>query len=118
MQKKEFELTESCKQRIQGVMDTQDLLSGKWKTSIIASLYFNGVMRFMDMTRHIDGISAKILSKELKDLELNHLVIRAVKDTMPVTVEYQLTELGQTLYKIIGAMSEWGVNYRKAILKK
>lgn len=118
MQKKEFELTETCRQRIQGVTDTQDLLSGKWKTSIIASLYFNGVMQFMDITRHLDGISPKSLSKDLKDLELNRLITRTVKDTMPITVEYELTEVGKTLHKVIDAMSDWGVHYRKVILKK
>ena len=101
-----------CTIQIQGVKDTQDLLSGKWKTVIIAALYNNEKFRFMDLSRHIEGISPKVLSKELKDLELNELVQRTVVDTMPITVEYRLTPQGRSLNKIVDAMAEWGINYR------
>jgi len=109
-------LSDSCLRSIQGIRDTQDLLSGKWKIPIIGALYFNGKFRFMDLGRHIEGISPKVLSKELKDLEMNHLVKRTVKDTMPITVEYELTPQGRSLKKVIEAMGEWGTDYRKAVL--
>lgn len=115
--KKKTELTDDCRKQIQGVKDTQDLLSGKWKTVILAALYMNGKLRFMDLSRHIEGIAPKVLSKELKDLEMNRLVRRTVFDTMPVSVEYELTAQGKSLQKVIEAMAEWGVKYRKAILK-
>jgi DNA-binding HxlR family transcriptional regulator len=54
-------------------------------------------MQFMDMARHIDDISPKIL---VKDLEHNHLITRPVTDTMRVTVEYELTDFGKTLHKV------------------
>lgn len=112
------ELSDDCLRNIRGIKDTQDLLSGKWKIAIIGALYFNGKFRFMDLGRHIEGIAPKVLSKELKDLEMNHLVKRTVKDTMPITVEYELTLQGKSLNKVIEAMGEWGIKYRKSVLMK
>lgn len=118
MKKPKIELTGICRLQVQGVKDTQDLLSGKWKTVIIAALYNNEKFRFMDLGRHIEGIAPKVLSKELKDLEMNQLVKRTVLDTMPVTVEYGLTAQGKSLNKIVEAMAEWGIEYRKSVLKR
>lgn len=118
MKKEKSALADICNLQLQGVKDTQDLLSGKWKTVIVAALYYNGIFRFMDLSRHIEGIAPKVLSKELKDLEMNQLVKRTVKDTMPITVEYELTSQGKSLNKVIEAMGEWGINYRKSIFKK
>ncbi len=118
MARKSTELTDDCRSRIQGVKDTQDLLSGKWKIGIVGALYYNGKLRFMDLSRQMEGIAPKVLSKELKDLEMNQLVKRTVKDTMPITVEYELTPQGKSLNKVIDAMGEWGMKYRKSVLKK
>lgn len=98
--------------------NTQDLLSGKWKTSILSALFYNGTTRFMDLSRHIEGIAPKVLSKELKDLEMNQLIQRRVKDTMPVTVYYELTPQDQSLQGVIEAMGEWGKLYRHTVLTK
>lgn len=118
MKKEKSKLTSTCRIQLQGVKDTQDLLSGKWKIIIVAALYYNGKFRFMDLSRHIEGIAPKVLSKELKDLEINQLVKRTVLDTMPISVEYELTEEGKSLNKVVEALGEWGVNYRKSILQK
>jgi DNA-binding HxlR family transcriptional regulator len=118
MKKNKIALPEVCRLQVQGVKDTQSLLSGKWKMVIIAALYNEGKFRFMELGRHIEGITPKMLSKELKDLEMNRLVKRTVLDTMPVTVEYELTSQGKSLNKIVAAMAEWGIKYRKSILKK
>ena len=118
MKKKEVqELPGQCKVLIQGVRDTQDLLNGKWKTPVIGALYYRGKMRFMELRRELEGIAPKMLSQELKDLEMNHLVTRTVYNTMPMTVEYELTEHGRSLNGIIEAMGMWGVTYRKQIMK-
>jgi DNA-binding HxlR family transcriptional regulator len=101
-----------------GIRDTQELLSGKWKTEIVGALYFRGRTRFMDLKRHLSGIAPKVLSKELKELEMNHLVSRTVLHTMPITVEYELTEQGKSLHTVIDAMAKWGVNYRKQLFVK
>lgn len=112
------QLTDKCRRLIVGVMDAQDIMGGKWKYIIIASLFYSGKMRFLDLKRHIEVIAPKVLSKELKDLEMNHLVTRTVCDTKPITVEYELTELGRSFNKIIEAMADWGIKYRQSVFNK
>ncbi|SIT19200.1 transcriptional regulator, HxlR family [Chryseobacterium ureilyticum] len=117
MKKEKIELDPECKNHIRGVRDTIYLLDGKWKTIIISHLYYTGRMRFMDLKRQVDGIAAKTLSKELKVLEMNNLVKRTQNNTMPVTVDYELTEFGKSLQGIIDTMGEWGIKYRKELLQ-
>lgn len=106
-----------CAKRILPVKDTLDVLSGKWKLPIIHALGFCGrPLRFKELQREIDGITARMLSKELKDLEMNELVSRTVYDTAPMTVEYKLTDHGGTLYPVINALYTWGVSHRQRIL--
>jgi hypothetical protein len=64
------------------------------------------------------GISNRMLSKELKELEINQLVKRTVLDTQPITVQYELTEHGNTLQTIISNLSDWGIAHRKKIVGK
>jgi DNA-binding HxlR family transcriptional regulator len=59
-----------------------------------------------------------MLSKELKELELNELVKRTVLETQPITVQYELTEHGDTLQTIISELSDWGIVHRKKIIGK
>lgn len=107
-----------CKEQLLGIRDTVILLSGKWKIQIIGWLLLYGQVRFMDLLRGIDGIAAKMLSKELQELEQNEIVIRTVLPTKPITVEYALTEHGKTLSVVIDAISDWGVAHRKFLFKK
>src|SRR3954470_23843502 len=79
-----------CTTRLLPVKDALDILSGKWKLQIILSLTF-GKKRFKQIQREIPGLTPKMLSKELKELEVNELASRHVYDTSPVTVEYELT---------------------------
>lgn len=118
MDKDSIELTEHCKMSIVGITDVQDIMGGKWKYLIVTTLFFLGKLRFMDLKRHVNKIAPKVLSKELKDLEMNNLVTRTVCATKPITVEYELTELGKSLSTIIEAMGDWGIKYRKSILGK
>ncbi len=111
-------LTPKCRLLITGVRDVQEIMSGKWKYPLVAALFYSGKMRFMELKRHIHDIAPKVLSKELKDLEMNHLVRRTVCDTKPVTVEYELTELGRSFNSIIEAMGDWGIRYRRSVLGK
>jgi DNA-binding HxlR family transcriptional regulator len=107
--------TESCSQSIAAVKDTLYVLSGKWKLPIIVAL-INGPRRFKDLQRQLIEITPKILSKELKELEMNDFVTRTVYATSPVTVEYELTKYSQTLNPIIEEMSNWGMQHRKRIM--
>src|SRR5688572_7602698 len=88
-------------ERLLGMRDAIDVLSGKWKIQLLGTLLFGGRMRFMDLLREMDGIAAKMLSKELQDLEAHQLVKRTVMDTKPVTVEYEVTEYGRSLEQVV-----------------
>lgn len=98
------------------IRDVMQLLSGKWKIQIIGTLRLGGKLRFMDLLREVDGIAAKMLSKELQDLETNQLVKRTVMNTKPITVEYEITEYGKSLDHIIWAIVSWGVKHREKIM--
>jgi DNA-binding HxlR family transcriptional regulator len=106
------------KKEIMAVHDAMDVLSGKWKVSIISSICYYNKRRFSDVLNDVPGISNKMLSKELKELEINKLVKRTVLDTQPISVQYQLTEYGVTLRTIINNLAEWGTNHRKVITGK
>jgi DNA-binding HxlR family transcriptional regulator len=106
-----------CDSHLRSIQDTLDIITGKWKITIIAALR-TGSKRFMELQREVEGIGAKMLSKELHELEMNELVIRTVYDTKPVTVGYALTDYGKTLQPIIEEMARWGTQHRKRIMKK
>jgi len=106
-----------CKSSIAAVRDTLYVLSGKWKLPIIIALS-SGPKRFKELHRELNEITAKVLSKELKELELNEFVTRTVYATSPVTVEYALTKYSDSLTNIIDEMRVWGLQHRKRILKK
>ena len=108
---------ETCNKAIIPVRDALDILSGKWKLPIIIALSF-GNRRFSQLAKQIPGITDKMLSKELRDLEMNELVKRTVYDTVPVIVEYAMTPYGKTLEKLIEELQSWGLQHRKRILKK
>ena len=108
---------EACTRAIMPVRDALDILSGKWKLPIIISLSF-GNKRFSEMARQIPGITDKMLSKELRELEMNELVKRTVYDTVPVVVEYSMTTYGKTLEPLIDELQKWGVKHRKRIIHK
>lgn len=97
--------------------DAMDILNGKWKIAIMCSLNENK-KRFKELQRGVGKISGKMLSKELKELEMNELVERIVLNTKPVTVEYELTSYGETLEKVIEELVSWGLKHRKRILRK
>lgn len=119
MQKKTEEprTQETCTKAMLPVKDALDILNGKWKLQIIVSLSF-GNKRFSQMAKEIPGITDKMLSKELRELEMNELVKRTVYDAVPVVVEYSMTAYGKTLEKLIDELQQWGIRHRKRILGK
>ena len=110
--------TTSCKMRINAISDAMEILSGKWKFHILGTLLQSDRMGFMDLMREVDGIGAKMLSKELQDMEMNRLVSRTVLDTKPIKVEYKITKYGKTLEPVIDGIATWGAEYRKSIYGK
>ena len=111
------DLSDHCKAQMQAVEDTMDVMGGKWKIKILAILYF-GETHFMELQRRVNGIGSKMLSQELKDLEINGLVKRTVRDTRPVTVIYELTAYGATLKDIIEHMEKWGLAHRRKLIQE
>jgi len=108
-------ITKECSQTILAISDTMEILSGKWKVSIIACLCFH-TMRYSELLRDIKGISGKMLSRELKELEANGLIERIVLATSPVAVEYRITEYGTSLKHLTQTIAEWGFNHRQRII--
>jgi len=103
-----------CKKNIRAIHDAFDVIGGKWKISIISCLTFQP-MRYSELLREVEGISGKMLSRELKELEVNQLITREVLCTHPITVIYDLTEYGQTLKPLTTTIAKWGINHRKKI---
>jgi len=107
---------EKCSGHISSVEDAIYVIGGKWKLKIIIALQENGNIRFNELQRIVAGISARVLSNELKDLELNGFVKRVVHaEQTPVIVEYISTDYSRTLKPVIMALSEWGRKHKKNI---
>lgn len=106
----------SCNNAHLAIQDTLYVVSGKWKLVILAILMNNGKMRFGELSRNA-GISPRILSKELQEMEMNKLVSRTVLDTKPVMVEYAATKYADSLREVIDAMIKWGQGHRMAIIQ-
>jgi DNA-binding HxlR family transcriptional regulator len=106
------------KREMRAVQDSMDVLNGKWKIAIISSICYYNKRRFSDILNDVVGISNKMLSKELKELEINQLLQRTVLNTQPITVEYELTEHGKTLKTIINNLTEWGLQHHKQLFGK
>lgn len=104
-----------CTNRLSATEDAIYVLGGRWTIRVMIAI-LGGHTRFNDLQRTLTGISAKVLSNELKKLEENHLIKRTVfADEIPVLITYQATEYSLSLKNIITALSEWGANHRKKI---
>src|SRR5215210_3829841 len=115
--KKEAKPTpQQCTASLGAVADALYAIGGKWKLRIIIALS-EGNKRFNELQRRVEGISAKVLSNELKELEMNGFIKRTVYTGMPVVVEYELTEYSETLKDVMRSLSEWGAMHRERIRK-
>ncbi len=101
----------TCNARLASIGDALYVIGGKWKLRIIVALR-EDCRRFNELQRTVAGISARVLSNELKELEMNGFVKRTVHVQTPVVVEYELTEYSQTLDQVLNALSEWGAMHR------
>jgi DNA-binding HxlR family transcriptional regulator len=106
---------EACTGSIMAVKDALYVLNGKWKLPLIIALT-GGPMRFNEIQRALDGITPKILSKELRELELNEFVERKVIPTIPVTVNYTLTPYSKSLESVLDELRKWGLQHRQRIM--
>jgi len=104
-----------CPASLAAIEDTLYVIGGKWKLKVIIALREEGNMRFNELQRTITGISARVLSNELKELEMNGFLKRKVYTTAPVVIEYSLTDYSNTLQKVLQAMIDWGFQHRNKI---
>ena len=93
------------------VKATLNIIGGKWKWLIYRELYFKGIRRFGEIEAGIPGISAKVLTEALKEMEADGLITRTVYAEVPARVEYELTEAGMSLEKVFMAMIDWGNHF-------
>jgi DNA-binding HxlR family transcriptional regulator len=103
--------TEACKGTLGHIGDALYVIGGKWKLRVVMSIR-EGFHRFNDIQRSVEGISARVLSNELKELELNGFISRTVHTGNPVVVEYNITEYADSLDEILFALARWGAQHR------
>lgn len=87
---------------------TQKVVGGKWKSIILWHLYTEGTKRYGELKRYLTKISHKMLSQQLKELEVDKLVYRKEYQQIPPKVEYSITDRGKTLIPILKLMHNWG----------
>lgn len=90
---------------------TLGVIGGKWKLLIYRELYVRGTRRFGQLRDGIQGVSPKVLTQQLKEMENDGLIQRTVYPEVPPRVEYSLTEAGRSLEKVFLSMLEWGTAF-------
>ena len=106
-----------CEGKLMVARDAIEVIQGKWRIPIIISLTY-GNKRFGEIQRDIADISPKMLSQELKALEMNKIITRTLYDSMPVTVEYALTPLGNSAMNLIDELLKWSLHFRSEVIRK
>lgn len=99
------------------MFDILNIFTGKWRM-IILSVLMTENLRFSEIQNVIPNITPRMLSKELKELELNGLVRRKVFDSTPVLIQYGLTDSAKGLESVLLDLVQWAVEHRKSIIDK
>ncbi len=94
------------------VETTLRIIGGRWKVLILRELFF-GVKRFSELQRAIKGITQKMLTQQLREMESDRIISRTVYPVIPPKVEYALTPLGKSLKPLIDEMHQWGLHYEE-----
>jgi len=89
---------------------TLEVIGGRWKVLILREL-FQGVKRFNELQRTVNGITQKMLTQQLREMESDGIVHREIYLQVPPKVEYSLTPLGESLKPIIDTMHDWGIQH-------
>ncbi|WP_055666598.1 winged helix-turn-helix transcriptional regulator [Desnuesiella massiliensis] len=92
---------------------TVNLIGHKWKVLILRTLFNNGTQRFSELSKGINGISQKMLTQQLRQMEDDGIIYRKVYPEVPPKVEYSLTVLGKSLKPILDEMNSWGIEHLK-----
>lgn len=99
------------------VATTVQLIGSKWKLLIMRNLLVRP-WRFNELQKNLEGISQKVLTDSLRSMEADGIITRTVYPEVPPRVEYALSELGESMRPIIGAMEQWGIQYKNTINKE
>ncbi len=92
---------------------TLSFIGGKWKLLILSHLHWTGKRSFSEIRENLPGVSEKMLTQQLKELQRDGLLGKTILSEKPYRVEYFLTEQGQSLAPLYDFASSWGVNYLK-----
>ncbi|MBO0719884.1 MAG: helix-turn-helix transcriptional regulator [Blastocatellia bacterium] len=108
-------MTEGLENNMQCPAETTlRVIGGRWKIPILFHL-FQGVKRFSELRHAIGGISQKVLTQQLRELERYGVILRKVYPQVPPRVEYSLTEIGESLKPLIDEMCQWGIKFDKGV---
>ncbi|WP_412077577.1 winged helix-turn-helix transcriptional regulator [Streptomyces xanthophaeus] len=97
-----------------GIRDVLDRLGDKWSVLVVVQLA-SGTHRFKELQRAVAGISQRMLTLTVRRLERDGLITRTVYPTVPPQVEYELTELGHSLTRLVKALADWSLVHRPEI---
>lgn len=97
------------------VATTVQIIGTKWKLLIMRNLLSRS-WRFNELRKSLDGVSQKVLTDSLRQLESDGIILRTVYPEVPPRVEYSLTELGESMRPILSAMENWGKSYKDTLL--
>lgn len=110
----DFPEKQECVAKAKNLMDAMYVLNGKWKFPLIFTLR-QSPLRFNEILKLVEGITPKVLAKELRDLETNGLIKRKVIASTPVNIIYEATEYSDTLEELLRGLGQWGGNHREKI---
>lgn len=96
------------------VATTVQIIGNKWKLLIMRDL-LTRPWRFNELRKSLDGVSQKVLTDSLRQLESDGLILRTVYPEVPPRVEYSLTERGESMRPVLSAMETWGKNYKDTL---
>ena len=109
MKRQDFGCAPGCSVEV-----TLDLIDGKWKGVILYHLQ-GGTQRFGELRRRMPGITQRMLTKQLRALEDDKLIVRTVYAEVPPRVEYRLSEVGESLRPVIDILKAWGESHRERL---
>lgn len=95
------------------VETTLSFIGDKWKVLILRDLFMNGTMRFSELKRSMAGVTQKMLTQQLRDMENDGLIDRKVYPVVPPKVEYSLTDFGKSLKPVLDSLWNWGERFKK-----
>jgi DNA-binding HxlR family transcriptional regulator len=97
--------------------DVLSRIGDKWSVLVVGMLSRNGTLRFNELKRMINGVSQRMLTLTLRNLERDGLVSRTIYPEVPPRVEYSLTEMGKTLQQPINALWDWSAEHHTSIIE-